>query len=203
MIKNILFDMGNVLIRWEPQTFIKLHDLSEEEGDLLMKELFRSVEWVQLDRGTLDDDSMLRKVLPRLPEHLHEAAQDMVRHWDQPRILLMEGMEELVHELSDKGYGLYLLSNASLRHPEYWAKVPASKYFGDRLLVSAFIKHIKPEKEFFETAVSRFGLVPSECVFIDDSPLNVEAAINSGINGIVFHQDAQLLRKKLEEYGIK
>ena len=202
MIKNILFDMGNVLIRWEPDKIIERRHLSQEDADILMKELFRSVEWVQLDRGVLDDDRLLEKVLPRLPEHLHEAAADIVKHWDEPEIPMIDGMEDLVRELSNNGYGLYLLSNASVRHPEYWPKLPVAEYFGDRLLISAFINHIKPEKEYFETALSKFDLIPSECIFIDDSPLNVEAAINAGINGIVFHQDAEHLRKKLKEFGV-
>ena len=201
MIKNILFDMGNVLVRWDPPLFIQRLNLPEDDGKILMNEVFRSIEWVQLDRGTLDDEGALARMYPRIPERLHEAARTLVTSWDKPRIP-MEETDQLVKELSENGYGLYLLSNASLRHPEYWPTLPVSRYFGDRLMISAQWNLLKPDPAFYEKALSMFHLQAEECVFIDDSPANVEGAALLGIHGIVYHQDPQLLRIRLRELGV-
>lgn len=55
MIKNILFDMGNVLIHFDRKVFLDRLDISEEDKQLLLREVFLSVEWVQMDRGTLTE----------------------------------------------------------------------------------------------------------------------------------------------------
>ena len=110
-------------------------------------------------------------------------------------------MEALVKELKEKGYGVYLLSNASFRQPEYWNRVPGSQYF-DGTMVSAFVKRVKPEHEIYELFYVRFGLDPRECLFIDDSIANIEGAEHAGMDGIVFHGDVQELRGALKEKGI-
>ena len=202
MIKNILFDMGNVLVCWNPSLFLSRLGLPEEDSRLLMNEVFRSVEWIQLDRGTLTDEEALSKMCPRLPEKLHSAARKLVTSWEEPMIPMPE-TDRLVKELSENGYGLYLLSNASLRHSVYWPKFPVARYFEDRLMISSAWKLLKPEAAFYEKALSLFGLLPEECVFIDDNPSNVEGAVYLGIHGIVYNQDPEQLREILRELGIR
>ena len=201
MIKNLLFDMGNVLMCWNPDLFIRRLNLDEENSRLLNNEVFRSVEWVMLDRGTLDDEEALRRITGRLPERLHWFARQLVTAWDEPQVPMPE-TDRLVKELAEKGYGLYLLSNASLRHHIYWPKLPVSQYFGDRLMISSDWKIVKPDPAFYYKALSIFGLKAEECVFIDDSPMNAEGAECCGIKGIVYNQDVGLLRSKLRELGV-
>ena len=86
MIKNILFDMGNVLVCWNPDLFIERLCLPAEDSRLLMNEVFRSVEWIQLDRGTLTDEEALSRMYPRLPERLHSAARQLVTSWEEPMV---------------------------------------------------------------------------------------------------------------------
>ena len=202
MIKNILIDMGNVLVCWDPGLFIKRLGLPEADSRLLMNEVFRSVEWIQLDRGILDDEGALSKMYQRIPERLHDAVRQLVTSWEEPLIPMQE-TDQLVKELSENGYGLYLLSNASLRHGSYWPKFPVAQYFGDHLMISSTWKLLKPEAAFYEKALSLFGLLPEECVFIDDNPSNVEGAIYLGIHGIVYNQDTRELRSKLRELGVR
>ena len=194
--------MGNVLMCWDPELFIRRLELPEEDGQLLMNEVFHSVEWVELDRGTLDDEGALARIFPRIPEHLHDAARLLVTAWDEPQVPMPE-TDQLVRELSEAGYGLYLLSNASLRHPVYWSKLPVSQYFGDRKMISSEWQLVKPDPAFYEKALSIFGLKAEECVFIDDFNVNVEGAVRVGIHGIVYHQDVELLRIRLRELGVR
>ena len=201
MIKNILFDMGGVLLKFDPQRFVDRLGLSAEDGEILVREVFHSAEGVCLDRGSMTGEEALRSMCTRIPERLHGAAREVFEHWDEPR-LAMEGSYELVEELSGKGYGLYLLSNAGVRHREYWPDLPVSRFFGDRLMVSAFHGLLKPEAAFYEKAFEMFGLDRRECLFIDDSPVNIEAAWRVGLDGVVYHGDPALLRRRLREKGV-
>lgn len=201
MIKNIVFDMGNVIIRFDPELFMVRLGLAEEDRKLLKRELFVSLEWSRMDRGSLTDEEAAEIVCRRVPERLHDAVRRLVGMWDRP-ILPVEGMYELVKELRGMGYGIYLLSNASFRQHDYWPRVPASKFF-DGTLISADVKLVKPQPEIYRLLCDKFSLLPEECVFIDDSTSNAEGAYFCGINALVFHGDAHEMRLKLNELGVK
>ncbi len=203
MIRNVLFDMGGVLLSFDPKVFIARLGLTDTADALLLeREVFRSVEWVQLDRGEIGDEEALASMLARIPERLHGAARQVFENWDEPRLAVEENCA-LVRELDAAGYGVYLLTNASLQHHRYWPKLPVSQVFGRRVFLSAEHHVIKPDPAFFEQALAMFGLEASECVFIDDVPLNVEAAVRCGISGIVYHGDPGLLRRQLRELELK
>ena len=200
MIKSILFDMGQVLIRFDQKYFIKRLGIEDVDLDLLLREVYRSVEWVQMDRGTLREEDAFRSISKRLPERLHDAAWKLICMWDRP-ILEVAGMYELVEELKGLGYGIYLLSNASVRQHDYWPRIPASRFF-DGKLISADVHVIKPQPEIYRLCLEKFGLQAEECFFIDDAPANIEGALCCGIAGAVFHGDAKLLRSQLRTAGI-
>ena len=201
MIRNIVFDMGQVLLRFDRDYFISRLGIEGEDRELLKREVFLSLEWARMDRGSLTDAEAAESICKRLPAHLHDAAQKLVQMWDRP-ILPVEGMYELVEELKNNGYGIYLLSNASYRQHDYWPRVPASKFF-DGKLISADEKVVKPQPEIYRLLLERFGLKAEECFFIDDVPANIEGAFYCGIPGAVFHGSAKLLRRDLRAAGVK
>ena len=200
MIRNIVFDMGNVLVRFDPELFMDRLGVEAEDRPLLRREVFKSLEWVQMDRGSLRDEDAVPLMCRRLPARLHETARQLVLAWDDP-ILEIEGSLDLLRELKELGYGLYLLSNASLRQHAYWARVPGSRFF-DGTLISADVKLIKPQPEFYRLFFETFSLLPEESFFVDDSNYNIEGALNSGMSGAVFHGDMALLRKAMRGAGI-
>ncbi len=202
MIKNILFDMGSVLVRFEPAEFIARLHLGPEDAEALRREVFRSADWVRLDRGVFTQQQMIDAACARLPARLHPYVADLVLHWDADRPEV-PGMYELVRELAENGYALYLLTNASIRHREYWPTFRFAPFFGDRIMLSAAWHLMKPEHEFYEKAIELLGFDPNESVFIDDQPVNVEGAEGCGIPGIVFHKDVALLRQRLREKGVR
>lgn len=199
-VKNILFDMGDVLIRFDRNLFMERLGLSAGEQALLMKEVYLSHEWAKLDWGRITDEMAVMRICRRVPEHLHDAVRRLVMMWDRP-ILPVEGMETLIRELKEKGYHLYLLSNASVRQHEYWPRVPGNECF-DGTLISADVRLVKPQPEIYAYACCRFRIHAEESLFIDDSPINVEGAARVGMQGIVFHGDAEELRAGLREYGV-
>ena len=79
--------------------------------------------------------------------------------------------------------------------------VPGSEYF-DGTLISADVKLVKPCAEIYELLYSTFGLIPGECLFIDDSAPNIEGAERTGMPGIVFHGDADELRSEMNAFGV-
>ena len=199
MIKNILFDMGNVLIRFDRNLFLDRLCLSREDKQLLYREVFASVEWAQMDRGSKVEATALASICKRLPERLHEAAEALVFHWDEP-MLPIDGMYELVEELKEMGYGIYLLSNASVRQHAYWPRIEVSRFF-DGTFISADVHVVKPQPEIYRMCLEAFGLKAEETFFIDDVGANIEGAIFCGLQGAVFHGDVERLRQDLRGVG--
>ena len=200
MIKNILFDMGNVLIRFDRKLFLDRLDVSEEDKELLLREVFASVDWAHMDRGTKTEAMALTSMRERLPKRLHQVAEQLTCHWDEP-LIPIAGMYELVEELKNKGYGIYLLSNASVRQHDYWPRIAASRFF-DGTLISADEHVVKPQPEIYQLCLRRFGLKAEESFFIDDVAANIEGALWCGLSGAVFYGDVTRLRKDLRAAGV-
>lgn len=200
MIRNVVFDMGNVLIRFDKDAFMDQYKVPDEFRPLLMREVYNSLEWSQMDRGSLTDAQAAEIMCRRIPQELHDTVHKLVSMWDRP-IIPVDGVADIIRELKDMGCGLYLLSNASIRQHDYWPRVPCSELF-DGTLISADVKLVKPQPEIYRRLFEKFSLVPEECVFIDDSTLNAEGAVWCGMQAIVFHDDAKKLRYDLRSIGI-
>ena len=201
MIRNVVFDMGQVLIHWTPHVLLEPFHLTPEEENMVLRELFQSVEWVRLDRGSMTHGEVIEAVCSRLPERLHPCVREIVIRWDEWTLVPMEGMADLLRELKEKGMHIYLLSNANLKLRSYFPRIPGSECF-DGLMVSAEERLLKPQHEIFEALLSRFGLKAEECFFVDDAPANVEGAAEAGLSGTVFYGDVPRLRRELRKAGI-
>lgn len=202
MIRNIVFDMGQVMIRFDPDHFMDRAGISRpEDRKRVRNELFRSVEWAQMDEGALTEETAEPLILARMPERLRPTVRELLYNWAFPREPV-PGMEDLARRLKEAGYGIWLLSNASKMQPAYWRQVPASRYF-DGTMISCDVRVVKPCREIYRLFTKKFGLKPEECLFIDDAPANVAGAIACGWQGIVFHGDAEELEQKLAAAGIK
>ena len=202
MIKNIIFDMGQVLIKFDPDVFIErvgVNDLKDKE--ILKREVYKSKEWSMMDRGSLTDEEACNIMTKRVPDHLKNVVRKLTCEWDRP-IIPIDGAKELVKELKENGYKIYLLSNASLNQKNYWNNIPGSEYF-DGTLISSNIKLVKPQPEIYEYMFKKFNLKREECIFIDDSTQNIEASEYVGMKGIVFHFDYKEVREKLALNGVK
>ncbi|MCM1191419.1 MAG: HAD family phosphatase [Butyrivibrio sp.] len=201
MIKNVIFDMGQVLIYFSPELYINRLGVSGEDCEILLREVFRRVEWVRLDHGTITEAEAVESICRRVPDRLHRAVEELVyRWWDRP-LNPVPGMKELIAEIKELGCGIYLLSNANIQQCKYHDRIPGTEYFDGRI-VSAECKLIKPQREIYELLLTTYGLSADECLFIDDSPLNVEGAYCAGIRGIVFDGDLPRLRRELREAGV-
>ena len=201
MIKNIVFDMGQVMIRWQPEYYLGQGNFFEEDKAKLLKEVFRSVEWVQLDRGSITLEAAAAAMRSRLPEHLHSAVWDYAIDWYRWPMVPMPGMAELVRELKEKDYGIYLLSNCSIPLRQNVHRIPGIEAF-DGVFVSSEHRLLKPQHEIFEKFFETFRLEPSECFFIDDAVTNIEGALECGMTGFVFRGDTRELRAAMAQTHI-
>lgn len=200
-IKNVIFDMGNVLIYFRPELYIRELGVTEEDGKLLRREVFGGVEWVQLDHGTVTEAEAVAAVCRRVPPRLHQAVEELIFRWWARPLSPVPGMKELLAEIKELGCKLYLLSNANIQQCQYHDRIPGAEYLDGRI-VSAECRLLKPQREIYQLLLDTYGLWAPECLFIDDSPLNVEGAYCAGIRGIVFDNDLPRLRRELREAGV-
>lgn len=200
MIRNIVFDMGKVLLDYDPVKVCWQFTDREEDVALIGKELFFSEEWVMLDRGDITEEEALLRVQGRLPdERLKTMAAESLAHWHEYNISPKPGMRELVIALKERGCRIYLCSNASLRLRVFQDQIPGIECF-DGTLVSAEERVLKPEPEIFERLFERYSLRPEESFFIDDLEANIEGARRCGMDGYCFADgDVERLKKYLWE----
>lgn len=199
MIKNLIFDMGQVLIEFDPDKYISLSGADPADIPLLRSEVFRSPEWYAIDRGSISPEQGAISACARLPKRLRVIAEDIILRWWQYGIFPIAGMGELIAVLKCNGYKIYLLSNASSLFYNYFSSIPGSEFF-DGVLVSSDYGLLKPQHEIYEKLFSVFKLRPEECLFVDDQPQNIEGASICGMPGIVFRGDVNRLSAEIREY---
>lgn len=198
MIKNIVFDLGNVLIDYDPSRIVNSVFTDKNLQELFLKEIFQSQGWKQLDRGVLTFEEHSQNLVSRFPEYACEI-QWILNNWqkNQPDI---PGMYAVVEKLHNDAFDLFVLSNASFRFYNYAVSNKEYFRFFNGITISAELKLLKPEREIYDRFCEIHNLIPGECLFIDDQLVNVESAINAGWQAYQFTDTAALrsfLQKKI------
>lgn len=198
MIKNIVFDFGQVLVHFEPKYMVGVYVKDKADAELLEKVVFDRLYWDRLDAGTITNEETIEKINKRIPERLWDVASKIYYNWIY-NIPEMEGMRELIKFLKEN-YDLkfYLLSNISNYFASHSDEIPILKEL-DKCVFSAPIGIVKPSKAIFEYLCSYCDIKPEESIFIDDNLANIKGASEFGINTYTFDGDAE----KLKQYLIK
>lgn len=197
MIKNVIFDIGRVLFSYEPYDYIMSYGYDEKTS----KEIFNIVfddygKCLQLDRGIISEEEFLNTLLVQNPNYC-DIIKEVLSNWN----IMLKPMQETIDfyiNLKEKGYKIYLLSNFSKVNYEKLEKQNEFLRLADGKIISYEVKTIKPEKKIYELLLSKYNLIPQECIFIDDRKENIIAAKNLGINGIQF-KDIKTTIKIFEE----
>lgn len=200
MIKNIIFDMGNVLTIYHAKDYITKYVKNEKDYKLIANQVCASIEWIKMDRGTLTDEEAIESICKRIPIHLHDTVSRFIHEFRMEQVK-NPLMEDLIQQLK-KDYLLYLFSNTSYRFHKFSRNIESIKYM-DGIWISCEYGYLKPEPEAYASFLQKFQLNPNECFFIDDSPANIEAAQRQGMEGCVYHQDIQELKEILKKVGIR
>lgn len=203
MIRNIIFDMGRVLLDYDPFKVCRQYTNKAEDVEQMARALFSSPEWVLLDRGDITEEEAMAIVRERLPdERLKHMADLCMAHWHEYNVSPMPGMGDLVKTIKERGYGIYLCSNASLRLRVFMNRIPGIEYF-DGVLISAEERLLKPEPAIYMRLFEKFSIRPEESFFIDDIMENIEGARACGMDGYCFaDQDLDRLKAALCELGV-
>ena len=198
MIKNVVFDFGQVLVHFEPAYIVSQYVTDAEDAALLERVLFSRRYWDRLDEGTLDNDEMLAQCNALLPARLHDTARDIIYGWIH-NLPEMEGMRALVKELKEVyGVKLFLLSNISVYFAAHASEFSILSLFDD-CVFSGVCKKVKPHAEIFAHLCEQCNITPEETVFVDDNTANIAAAREYGITGYLFDGDAERLRAYLSD----
>lgn len=184
--KNILFDMGNVLVTYNPEWVIRHYT----EDEALIREVknivFHSQEWLLLDAGLIEEEKAERNWMERLSsDKARELAHLSFQNWHLYNMKVIPGTAEMIRALKENGKEIYLLSNASMRLLSIYKEViPAVECFSG-IFYSAAHKCVKPQDIIYERFLKEYSLKPSDCFFIDDLEENISAAKAVGISGAV------------------
>ena len=190
MIKNVIFDYGNVLVDWNPAyLFLPVFD-GDEEKCLFFTDNVCNREWfTRMDRGE-SMDVCVAELQARYPQYADAVAMFRDR-WFEMCNGKLPGMFELIQDLKSKGVGVYGLTNwpaETFTEARRRFRTLASI---DNYVVSSSVKLAKPEPAIYQLLLSKYNLKPEECVFIDDRKDNVDAAKALGMSGIVYPGSAQ------------
>ena len=197
MIKNLVFDFGNVLVRYEPEYMVSQYVSDPDDKRLLAEVLFDRLYWDALDEGTITDEEVVRFSCERLPERLHSVCREIYYNWGR-HLPEMPGMWELVRRVKrEYGMRIYLLSNIGSLFASFEHLFPIFDEMEDRIF-SALVGHVKPNRDMFEYLIERTGIDPSETLFIDDARRNIDGASAVGIKGYLFDGDAGRLSDYLD-----
>lgn len=190
MFRNIVFDIGGVLLTWNPEQYVRTVLGYTPNACHLAKILFRSPEWSELDQGSYSVEELRMRYLEEYQE-ITDEINLLFRNWLDMLRPINENVK-LVSELSAKGYKLYILSNIVREALE--AMKRRHSFFGlfDGLVVSCYVHLRKPEKEIFLYLLESYELDCRECLFIDDDEKNIEAATKAGIETIRYLTPEQL-----------
>lgn len=195
---NIVFDFGNVLVRWEPkEVFLPYFDNDEERYDYFWANICDSDFRNRIDAGEKQSE-VIQEYQSRYPEYANLIAMYWT-HWEQSLPGEMPGMFSLVKKLKETpGNHIYGLTNWSMEtYPIARNRFPILQLIDD-YVVSGAEHLVKPDHRLFQILLDRFCLKAEECIFIDDNAANVASACQMGFRGIVF-QGAENLRLILEQ----
>ena len=200
-IKNIIFDVGDVLVHFRYRDHMRDLGFSEEAVDFLSENMVLTEYWNELDLGMHMNRDAVEHFTSRYPQYENEIRC----FWDNTDGLVAEYTyaAPLIKGLKSRGYKVYALSNYPLELSAiHWPKflfLPET----DGHIISAEEKLAKPDPRFYQLLFTRYGLKPEECIFIDDREKNILAAEVLGMKAILFTGLEELIIKLTELEIIK
>ncbi len=197
MIKNLIFDFGNVMVNYNPLADTMRYVSDPEEAKRICHEVFDSDEWKSGDRGERLKDEITELLVKK-----HPADEKVIRILMEKRAEFLtapEGTGKLVHELKDAGFHLFYLTNTAVDSFEYMYNTHEYYKCFEGGVRSYEDKLLKPDHAIYKLVLSRYGLKAEESVFVDDMPVNTKAAAECGLHTVTLPEPT-LLRKCLRVF---
>lgn len=182
MIKNIVFDIGNVIVEGSPKNALKYIAMSEMIKEKIETVVFDNPKWVNLDLGIDNFNSYYEKIKEELPVDIRDLSKDVLMHSHEYR-KFNEDILKLIKKLFNN-YKVYILSDNNIDTFNYLRTTELNKYVSG-WCVSAIYNEVKINKKLFKIFFDANGLEPAECYFIDDKLVNIQIGKEFGMNGFV------------------
>ena len=204
MIKNIIFDLGNVIINYNQKQIINNFTEKEEEIKYIYNEIFNSPEWTLMDLGNITNDEAIEIINKRNGFKYEKLTQNFLREWYKKQPINRD-IVELAKRLKEIGYNLYVLSNMANLTYEYFKN---DEFFAlcTGIVISAHEHIKKPDEKVYKLLLERYNLIAEECLFIDDddSGRNYQTANRIGIKGRrIIPNQVEDIKKLLIEFEVK
>ena len=200
MIKNIVFDLGNVLLSFRPEEFFNKNGYEEGTKELIINDIFRSREWLMLDNGDITTTEAIEGISAKSSLKTDEIAS--VFNLRTKIIFPLTANTKLLPALRKHGFKLYYLSNfPNDIFDEVYKKYDFFRYF-DGGIISGRVNASKPDKKIFRILLQKYSLSAGESLFIDDSERNVKAAESIGMKGLHIQAPEELTSKIKKVPGI-
>ncbi len=185
MIKNIVFDIGMVLVDFAWEATMRELNFSEECIRTLADNLIDHSTWDRFDLGAQREEDVLDEVCKKIPKYEKE-----IRLFYDNLLMTIrpyDYCEKWVREMKERGLNTYLLTNypESLFEKSIESGFPFYPYI-DGKVVSSHVKAIKPDEKIYKCLFEKYDLKPEECIFFDDREKNIKTARNLGMNAFVF-----------------
>ena len=194
-VDAVIFDIGNVLIRFAPDDFIQqLFPGDEEKQQHMMDHVYNGKYWPRFDRGTITYEEAA-KLLAKEQGGAYEDYLHALMGWIELKTPIEEGWRA-AQRAKRAGKKLYLLSNYPKAGYERLREKFAD-HFGELFdggIISCYDHVMKPEMEIYQLLCDRYGIDKSRAVFIDDTLCNIEGANKFGMHGFHLHEKGMLDR---------
>lgn len=194
MIKNIIFDVGDVLLEYRWHEMLLEYGLSEEEAYHIGQLIFADNLWEKgMDTGIMTEDEVIEAYKERYPKE-GPIIEWFIRNGEKMHIGRPEIWDRM-KALKERGYGIYLLSNYSKELFRKHTQDADFMNYIDGKVVSYEIYKIKPDPAIYHHLMDTYGLKPEECLFFDDRERNVQGAEAVGISAILVTSREQLAQE--------
>lgn len=197
--QTIIFDIGNVIVRWSPEEIIRLTLGEATDAHAHANQIFQSDTWQALNRGTLTEAQAKQRFADDTA--LSPAQLEALFYYIKQTQICLYGSVELLHSAKQAGYGVYALTDNVREIVAFLKQRYAFWSLFDGAIVSAEVGCLKPEPAIYQRLLDDYHLDPASCVFLDDRVANVEGAKALGMAGIPF-TDTQQCRAELAKMGI-
>ena len=206
MIKNIIFDLGNIIIKNPDINLVKEFFKNENDAKVFCDYIFKSEYWKLMDLGQITNEDIAKEIIENKKVNVtnYDEVRNFMLNWFTKRRLNNETVE-IAKKLKENGYKIYLLSNMAKDTFEFLSKTYDFFNIADGEVISALVGIKKPDKKIFKLLIEKYNLNPSECLIIDDDDTNktLEVANSFGINGRrVLPNNADDVVNLLKENGI-
>lgn len=197
VIKNIIFDIGGIVLEWGNKPLIELLNKTDYEVNKICKIIYGDSRFKECILGNLSQVKYMEQLINENPKYLDDIKKILSEEYQERAFPVIKQNLETICELKNKGYKIYFLSN--ITDVSY-------NYLNDKLNILNMVdggvysckEHLKkPSKEIFDTLIKRFNLNKEETIFFDDSPKNIKAGNEYGVKSYIFNSIKDIIALEL------